>query len=141
MSNIADTFTSGPASDAVPEVIVAADSLVAAVEAVEHLGACSTDYDALSDAQLLAGQRELARLGRLVETRQAWMAKALAHRSRPELGQQGLAAQQGFLSPDELIQKITGSTRKDAQKLVGVAGCSPTPKPPTPRRRTSRRVG
>jgi hypothetical protein len=120
MSNIADTFTSGPASDAVPEVIVAADSLVAAVEAVEHLGACSTDYDALSDAQLLAGQRELARLGRLVETRQAWMAKALAHRFRPELGQQGLAAQQGFLSPDELIQKITGSTRKDAQKLVGV---------------------
>jgi len=120
MSTIADTFTSGPAFDAVPEVVVAADSLVAAVEAVEHLGSCSTDYDALSDAELLAGQRELARLGRLVETRQAWMAKALAHRSRPELGQQGLAAQQGFLSPDELIQTMAGVTRKDAQKLVGV---------------------
>jgi hypothetical protein len=120
MSTIADISTSGPAPDAVPEVVVAADSLVAAVEAVEHLGSCSTDYDALSDTELLAGQRELARLGRLVETRQAWMAKALAHRSRPELGQQGLAAQQGFLSPDELIQNMTGSTRKDAQKLVGV---------------------
>jgi len=120
MSTIADTFTSGPAFDAAPEAGVAADSLVAAVEAVEHLGSCSTDYDALSDAELLAGQRELARLGRLVETRQAWMAKALAHRSRPELGQQGLAAQQGFLSPDELIQTMTGVTRKDAQKLVGV---------------------
>jgi len=120
MSTIADTFTPGPAFDAAPEAGVAADSLVAAVEAVEHLGSCSTDYDALSDAELLAGQRELARLGRLVETRQAWMAKALAHRSRPELGQQGLAAQQGFLSPDELIQTMTGVTRKDAQKLVGV---------------------
>ena len=120
MSTIADTSTPGSASDAAPESGVAADSLVAAVEAVEHLGACSTDYDALSDAELLAGQRELARLGRLVETRQAWMAKALAHRSRPELGQQGLAAQQGFLGPDELIQTMTGVTRKDAQKLVGV---------------------
>jgi hypothetical protein len=120
MSTIADISTSDPAPDAVSEVGVAADSLVAAVEAVEHLGSCSTDYDALSDTELLAGQRELARLGRLVETRQAWMAKALAHRSRPELGQQGLAAQQGFLSPDELIQNMTGSTRKDAQKLVGV---------------------
>jgi hypothetical protein len=120
MSTIADISTSGPAPDAVPEVVVAADSLVAAVEAVEHLGSCSTDYDALSDTELLAGQRELARLGRLVETRQAWMAKALAHRSRPELGQQGLAAQQGFLSPDEMIQNMTGVTRKDAQKLVGV---------------------
>jgi len=120
MSTIEDISTSDPAPDAVPEAGVAADSLVAAVEAVEHLGSCSTDYDALSDTELLAGQRELARLGRLVETRQAWMAKALAHRSRPELGQQGLAAQQGFLSPDELIQTMTGSTRKDAQKLVGV---------------------
>jgi hypothetical protein len=120
MSTIADISTPGPAPDAVLEVVVAADSLVAAVEAVDNLGACSTDYDALSDTELLAGQRELARLGRLVETRQAWMAKALAHRSRPELGQQGLAAQQGFLSPDELIQTMTGSTRKDAQKLVGV---------------------
>jgi hypothetical protein len=120
MSTIADISTSHPAPDAVPEAVVAADSLVAAVEAVEHLGSCSTDYDALSDTELLAGQRELARLGRLVETRQAWMAKALAHRSRPELGQHGLAAQQGFLSPDELIQTMTGSTRKDAQKLVGV---------------------
>jgi hypothetical protein len=100
--------------------VVAVDSLVAAVEAVEHLGSCSTDYDALTDRELLVGQRELARLAKLVETRQAWMAKALAHRSRPELGQQGLAKQQGFLTPDEMIQTLTGSTRKDARKMVDV---------------------
>ena len=99
---------------------VAADSLVAAVAAVEGLGACSADYDALSDAELLAGQRDLARLRGLVETRSVWLAKTLAHRSRPELGQQGLAARQGFLSPDELIQTLTGSTRADARKLVDV---------------------
>ncbi|MCU1444528.1 MAG: hypothetical protein JWP54_186, partial [Cryobacterium sp.] len=116
MSTFADTSAPGTP----PGPVVPADSLVAAVEAVEHLGACSTDYDTLSDAELLAGQRELARLGHLVETRQTWMAKALAHRSRPELGQQGLAAQQGFLGPAELIQDLTGSTRQDARKLVDV---------------------
>ncbi|MBX0300912.1 13E12 repeat family protein [Cryobacterium sp. 1639] len=108
------------APDTPPKPAVAADSLAAAVISVERLGACSTDYDALTDAELLAGQRDLARLSQLVETRKAWLAKTLAHRSRPELGQQGLAAQQGFLSPAELIQNFTGSTRHDARKLVDV---------------------
>ncbi|MGY4858996.1 DUF222 domain-containing protein [Cryobacterium sp. AP23] len=120
MSTIAETFAPGTALDTVPEAAVPADSLVAAVEAVEHLGACSTDYDTLSDAELLAGQKDLARLRQLVETRQTWMAKTLQHRSRPELGQQGLAQQQGFLNPADLIQDLTGSTRQDARKLVDV---------------------
>jgi hypothetical protein len=120
MSTIADTSTAGAAFGAVRVAVVGADSLVAAVEAVEHLGSCSTDYDTLSDGELLAGQRELVRLAKLVETRQAWMAKALAHRSRPELGPQGLAKQQGFLTPDDLIQNVTGLPRKDARKLVDV---------------------
>ena len=116
MSTLADT--SGPAVS--PTGDGPAVSLTAAVQAVEGLGACSTDYDALTDAELLAGQRDLARLRGLVETRSVWMAKALAHRSRPELGQKGLAARQGFTSPDELIQNMTGSTRRDALKLVDV---------------------
>jgi hypothetical protein len=109
---------SDPAAPA--EMAVRPDSLAAAVDAVERLGTSSSDYDSLTDAQLVAGQHELARLRRLVETRQTWMAKALAHRSRPELGQQGLAARRGFLSPDALIQDMTGITRTDARKLVDV---------------------
>ena len=96
------------------------DALAAAVTTVLGLGACSADYDALSDAEVLAGQRDLARLRHLVETRSVWMAKTLAFRSRPELGQQGLAAQQGFFTPDALIQKLTGVTQVDARKLVDV---------------------
>ena len=109
MSTIKDVFA--------PET---GDALVLAVEAVAGLGGCSADYDALSDAAVLTGQRDLARLRNLVETRAVWLAKTLAHRSRPELGQKGLAAQQGFLSPDALIQKVTGATRSDARKLVDV---------------------
>ena len=35
------------------------DALVAAAANVARLGACSVDYDALSDAAVLAGQRML----------------------------------------------------------------------------------
>jgi hypothetical protein len=98
----------------------AVSALRVVVEAVEALGSCSADYDALTDAELLAGQRSLARLAGLVEARQVWLAKAVTHRSRRELGSDGLAARQGFLSPDELVQNLTGSTRKDARKLIEV---------------------
>ncbi|WP_166804754.1 HNH endonuclease signature motif containing protein [Cryobacterium sp. TMN-39-2] len=134
MSTIEDVFTPGPGAPpgpvagAVVGAVVgavagadgSADALAVAVEAVSGLGCCSADYDALSDTQVLTGQRDLARLRNLVETRAVWLAKTLAYRSRPELGQQGLAAQQGFLSPDALIQKVTGATKTDARKLVDV---------------------
>ncbi|MEC5182937.1 hypothetical protein RCH12_000380 [Cryobacterium sp. MP_3.1] len=118
MSTIEEVFSPG----AVPVAAERSDTepLLAAVEAVAGLGVCSADYDSLSDTELLAGQRALARLRGLVETRSVWMAKTLSHRSRPELGQKGLAARQGFTSPDELIQTMTGSTRRDALKLVDV---------------------
>ncbi len=48
------------------------------------------------------------------------MAATIARRSRPELGHSGLAAQQGFLSPEALIQNWTGSSKGDAYKLVAV---------------------
>ncbi|WP_104164513.1 DUF222 domain-containing protein [Cryobacterium sp. N22] len=131
MSTIEDVFApeagsgarSGPVAGGVGLVAggdASADALVVAVAAVAGLGGCSADYDALSDAAVLTGQRDLARLRNLVETRAVWLAKTLAYRSRPELGQKGLAAQQGFISPDALIQKVTGATKSDARKLVDV---------------------
>ncbi|WP_104193621.1 hypothetical protein [Cryobacterium sp. M25] len=48
------------------------------------------------------------------------MAGTIARRSRPELGHSGLAAQQGFLSPEALIQNWTGSSTGDAYELVAV---------------------
>ena len=98
----------------------AAESLSAAALAVDRLGSCSADYDSLTDAELLAGQRDIARAHALLDTRAAWAAKAVAERSRPELGQAGLASQQGFLSPDALIQDLTGSTKAEARKLFDV---------------------
>jgi hypothetical protein len=108
-STIADTFA-GSGDDA----------LVDAAGEVARLGSCSSDYDALSDAAVLAGQKTLAQAQRELDTRKAWMAKTLSQRSRWELGQSGLAAQQGFLNPEALIQELTGTTKVESRKLVGV---------------------
>ena len=96
------------------------DALVDAAVDVARLGSCSVDYDALSDAEVLSGQQTLARAQRELDTRKAWMAKILGQRSRWELGQSGLAAQQGFLNPEGLIQKLTGTSKVESRKLVGV---------------------
>ncbi|TFD29011.1 DUF222 domain-containing protein [Cryobacterium cryoconiti] len=97
-----------------------ADDLRQATDAVARLGSSCADYEALPDAEVLAGQRQIAAARRLLDTRSAWMAATIARRSRPELGHSGLAAQQGFLSPEALIQTVTGSTKNDAFKLVAV---------------------
>ncbi|HSP53020.1 MAG TPA: DUF222 domain-containing protein [Cryobacterium sp.] len=97
-----------------------ADDLRQAADAVALLGSSSADLAALPDAEALAGQKRIASARRLLDTYAAWMAATIAQRSRPELGNSGLAAQQGFLSPEALIQKWTGSSKGDAYKLVAV---------------------
>ncbi|TFD30019.1 DUF222 domain-containing protein [Cryobacterium cryoconiti] len=97
-----------------------ADDLRTATDAVARLGSSCADYEALPDSEVLAGQKQIAAARRLLDTRSAWMAATIARRSRPELGHSGLAAQQGFLSPEALIQTVTGSTKNDAFKLVAV---------------------
>ncbi|PXA70784.1 HNH endonuclease signature motif containing protein [Cryobacterium arcticum] len=124
MSTIADTFDPGtPPESSVPVVAGAespADALLAAADAVARLGDCSADFDALPDADLLAAQREITRLQTLTTTRSVWVATAIAERSRPELGQKGLAKQQGFLNPGDLMQDLTGASKADAHKLIDV---------------------
>jgi hypothetical protein len=97
-----------------------ADDLRQAADAVAVLGSSSAELAALPDAEALAGQKRIAEARRLLDTYAAWMAATIARRSRPELGHSGLAAQQGFLSPEALIQNWTGSSKGDAHKLVAV---------------------
>ncbi|TFC88004.1 DUF222 domain-containing protein [Cryobacterium sinapicolor] len=97
-----------------------AEDLRQAADAVALLGSSSADLAALPDADVLTGQTRIASARRLLDTYSVWMAATIAERSRPELGHSGLAAQQGFLSPEALIQKWTGSSKGDAYKLVAV---------------------
>ena len=95
-----------------------ADELRWAADRVAGLGDSSAAFDALSEVEVLAGQRSLAEAHRLLAVFSAWMAGTVARRSRPELGREGLAARRGFASPEAMIQHVNGSSRGEAVKLV-----------------------
>jgi hypothetical protein len=75
---------------------------------------------ALSDDELINEQRELAAARRTIDARSAEVAAEIAHRSRPELGYEGLAQRRGARSADTLVQQVTGLSRPDARTLVRV---------------------
>jgi len=91
----------------------------------------------LADAELLEGQRAVAELRRRVEAVAAVFAGEIAHRSRRELGHTGLAQANGVRSAEDLIARVTASSRRDAHTLVKAAELLPAPArtdiPPAPR--------
>jgi hypothetical protein len=105
MVNLADTF--GASLDA---VVSAAQQLVSQSAAARELPATA----------LIAAQGALARARRDLDTSAAVIAGEIAARSRPEAGHAGLAQQQGFRTPEALVQHATGSTFRDAAALVRV---------------------
>jgi hypothetical protein len=76
--------------------------------------------DGLSDTQLLQLQRQLSEVGRRVGSTSASVAAEVAHRSRRELGSDGLAQRLGARTPQILVQRVTGATAREAQTLVRV---------------------
>ncbi|TFB87520.1 HNH endonuclease [Cryobacterium algoricola] len=89
-------------------------------DVVTRLGGSSASVDTLSDQAVLEGHALIAGARRALDTQAAWFAATLARRSRPELGGKGLAARKGFRSPEDLLQSISGSSKGDAVKLLGV---------------------
>jgi hypothetical protein len=96
------------------------DQLRQAATAVASIGEGSAAFMALTDDALLRAQGEIVTLRRHAETYAAWAAGEIARRSSRELGFDGLAQRNGFLSPVELIQSATGGTRAEAVKLVAI---------------------
>ncbi len=76
--------------------------------------------DRFADDGLLTAQRQLAEIRRRVDTAMAALAAEVAHRSRVELGHDGLAQRLGARTPQILVQRITGATAREAQTLVRV---------------------
>ena len=76
----------------------------------------------LSDGDVIAFQRHFADVRRLADARSAQLAAIIAHRSRPELGHDGLAQRTGARTPQNLVQQITGLSRREASTLVRVGG-------------------
>ena len=74
----------------------------------------------LSDASVLEILAEVGAIANDADRLQAVLAGIAATRSSRDRGQGGLAAGQGFSTPEKLIQSITGGTRADAVRHVRV---------------------
>ena len=88
--------------------------------AVAGFGACGTDYAALTDRQLVDLQKTTSAHQRHLDAIKTAAAGELARRSRRELGHAGLAAREGFRSPEAMLQSITGATGHEATQLVAL---------------------
>ncbi len=83
----------------------------------------------LTDAELLGSQRSIAEVRRRLDALAASVAGEIAYRSRRELGQGGLARANGVRSAEDLIAKVTGTSRRDAHTLVKASELLPTSVP------------
>jgi hypothetical protein len=95
-----------------------APTLLASADALASLGGSLGDIDALDDAALLEAQARYSALQRAVQPYGVWIAAAIARRSHHELGYSGLAKRSGFVSPEALIQSVSGGSRAEAVKFV-----------------------
>lgn len=81
----------------------------------------------MSDAALLDAQRTLSDIRRRVDAAAAVIAGEVEHRSRPELGYDGLAQRHGARTAEILIQQETGVSRHDARALARVGSLMTSP--------------
>jgi len=93
------------------------------LEAIERLGDVWAGAERgadLSRAELLDTHRAVGEAQRCLDGLHAELAAAIAHESRPELGPEGLAKQQGYRSAAVMIAATTGGSPGDAKRLITV---------------------
>lgn len=97
------------------------------IEAATAVAAFGVDFAGLSDEQIKEGRRALAELEQCTGIFAAGFAGQIHDRSRAELGYDGMAAREGFLSAEAMIQSITGAPRAEVAKQVAVGSALETP--------------
>ncbi|MEV7632554.1 DUF222 domain-containing protein [Microbacterium sp. NPDC089318] len=98
----------------------ALDPLREAVTALAGVWADAGSAADLDRSGLVSMTRAIGSARRALDALQADVAAAIAHESRPELGADSLAKQQGFRTPAQLIATTTGTSAGDAARLVKV---------------------
>ncbi len=81
---------------------------------------------AVADEDLLDAQREIAEIRRRADICAAAIAAEIARRSHHDLGGAGLAQRKGARTPEILIQRISGTSGRDARTLMRVGELVPT---------------
>lgn len=98
----------------------ALDPLREAVTALAGVWADASTAADLARSDLVAVTCAIGSARRALDALQADVAAAIAHESRPELGADSLAKQQGFRNTAQLIATTTGTSAGDAARLVKV---------------------
>lgn len=81
--------------------------------------------DGLSDDELLEVQSVIAKIRQRADVCAATIAGEIARRSHHELGSSGLAQRKGARTPELLIQRLSGTSGRDARTLVRVGEMMP----------------
>ena len=91
-----------------------------AMTRLDEAWADAGDSGELSRQQLIAVSDSIGVLRRRLDAVQVSVAASIARESRPELGAESLAKQQGFRNPATLIAAATGMSAGEASRLVKV---------------------
>ncbi|MGM7698174.1 DUF222 domain-containing protein [Microbacterium sp. A84] len=91
-----------------------------ALTRLDEVWADASDANGLSREQLIAATNAVGLLQRRLDAVHVDVAAGIASESRPELGADSLAKQQGFRSAAKLIAAATGVSTGDASRLIKV---------------------
>ncbi|MET0990496.1 MAG: HNH endonuclease [Glaciihabitans sp.] len=100
------------------------DTVKAALAALAALPTDAAEYETLSNTESMTLAAALGDCAKLVGARNSVVAGVLARRSAPELGSHGLAQELGLRTPVELVQSLTGVTKREATTAVRIGQLS-----------------
>src|SRR3712207_7632416 len=87
----------------------AAATLLRTADLVARLGATPSAFAPLPKQAWLDAMQAIADLRHCCDTYTAWIAAELARRSTAELGSAGLAQQEGYRTPQAMVESMTGT--------------------------------
>ena len=96
------------------------DALHEAVTRLDAVWSDAADASDLDRAGLVAANAALGTLQRVVDGLEAEVAARIAYESRPELGAESLAKEQGFRNAGQFVATVTGRSSGEASRLVKV---------------------
>src|SRR3954470_6040004 len=97
-----------------------ATTLLRTADQVSRLGTTPSAFAPLPKQELLDAMQAIADLRHCCDTYTAWIAGELTRRSSADLGSAGLAQQEGYRTPQAMVEAITGVTKVGAVSIVEV---------------------
>ncbi|WP_159085118.1 hypothetical protein, partial [Planctomonas deserti] len=97
-----------------------ATTLLRTAHTVARLGDSAAAFTLLPKQDLLNALHAIADLRQSCDTFSAWIAGELNRRSSTDLGSAGLAQEEGYRTPQAMVEVVTGTTKGGAVSIVEV---------------------